>query len=59
MSKKLRELLKKAKKTRMTDTEQEQQRRSFAYGNANIENDEVSRETVKREAEALAAENES
>jgi len=33
--------------------EQEEQRRSFAYGNTKIENDRITRETVNQEAEKL------
>jgi hypothetical protein len=36
-------------------TQKEEQRRSFAYGNASIENDRVTKEMVAREAEALKA----
>ena len=37
----------------MTDAEKEEQRRSFAYGNANIENERFTREIVDQEAEKL------
>jgi hypothetical protein len=37
----------------MSAPEQEEQRRSFAYGNTKIENDSITREMVDREAEAL------
>lgn len=40
-------LLKKARSSIMTQGEFEAQRRSFAYGSANIENEHVSRETVR------------
>jgi hypothetical protein len=36
--------------------EREAQRRSFAYGNTNIENPRITRNTVDREAEALKRE---
>ncbi len=40
----------------MTPEEQEEQRRSFAYGNTKIENEDITRETIDREADALAEE---
>ena len=36
-----------------TAQEQEEQRRSFAYGNTKIENPRITRETVDQEAEEL------
>ena len=56
MSDELKILLEKAKNSRMTREEREEQRRSFAYGNSKIENDRITRETIDREAELLAAE---
>jgi hypothetical protein len=38
----------------MTASEKEAQRRSFAFGNANIENESVTREIVDLVAEELA-----
>jgi hypothetical protein len=38
----------------MTTAEREQQRRSFAYGNAKIENDRITKETIARAAEDLS-----
>lgn len=38
----------------MTDDEREQQRRSFAFGNANIDNPNVTREAVDAAAEQLS-----
>lgn len=49
----LRELLAAAKRVEMTPEEKEAQRRSFAYGNTNIENSRITRETVDEEAAAL------
>ena len=49
----LEKLLEAAKYRTLSPTEQEEQRRSFAYGNANIENSRVTRETVDREADDL------
>ena len=55
MSKELKALLEKAKRVEMTPEESEKQRRSFAYGNTNFENDAISRATVDRAAEKLAS----
>ena len=52
----LEKLLERASHVKMTTDEKEQQRRSFAYGNTNIENPRITRETVDRQAEALKAE---
>jgi hypothetical protein len=49
----LASLLEEAKKVQMSAADKEAQRRSFAYGNANIENERVTKETVKIEAERL------
>ena len=57
MSKELDLLLEKTRTVRMTQAQMEEQRRSFAFGNAKIENDDITRDTINREAEALAAEN--
>ncbi|HYI07882.1 MAG TPA: hypothetical protein VEK57_02320 [Thermoanaerobaculia bacterium] len=53
MSDELEKLLEAAKYRPLTRSEQEEQRRSFAYGNANIENSRVTRETVDQQAEEL------
>lgn len=53
MSEKLDELLEKAKKVELSPQQKEEQRRSFAYGNTNIENSRITRETVDQEAEDL------
>lgn len=53
MTDQLREMLERARRVDMTDAEKEEQRRSFAYGNANIENERVTREIVDQEAEKL------
>jgi hypothetical protein len=42
----IEELLKAARQRPMTSADQESQRRSFAYGNAHIENSRVTREMV-------------
>ena len=50
---KLQQLLDAAKNLEFTPEQKEEQRRSFAFGNANIENPRVTREIVDQEAEAL------
>jgi len=52
----LKLLIQKARVVKMSPDDRERQRRSFAYGNANIENDDVTREMVDRQAEALETE---
>ncbi len=47
-------LLERAKNVRMTPEEQEEQRRSFAYGNTKLENDLITREMIDEAAERLA-----
>jgi|SwirhisoilCB3_FD_contig_61_1223070_length_315_multi_2_in_0_out_0_1 hypothetical protein len=49
----LASLLEEAKKVQMSAADKEAQRRSFAYGNANIENERVTKDTVDSEAERL------
>jgi hypothetical protein len=51
MSEKLQELLDRARDQRMSPAEQEAQRRSFAYGNAHIENSRVTRAMVDEAAD--------
>jgi len=46
-------LLEKSKSIQMTTSEMEEQRRSFAYGNTNIENERVTRGVVDEQAEKL------
>jgi hypothetical protein len=55
MSKDLKKLIEMSRKVNLSPTQKEAQRRSFAYGNANIENGRVTRETVARAAEDLKA----
>lgn len=55
MPNELEKLLERASQVKMTAGEKEEQRRSFAYGNTNIENPRITRETVDRQAEALNA----
>ena len=49
-------LVDRARRIEMTPPEKEAQRRSFAYGNANIENSAVTREMVDKAAGELAEE---
>jgi hypothetical protein len=48
------ELIEKAKKIPVDSVQKEAQRRSFAFGNAKIENDRVTRDMVDRAAETKA-----
>lgn len=49
----LQMLLDAAKKLDFSPEQKEEQRRSFAFGNTNIENPRITRQTVDQEAEAL------
>ena len=53
MSRELDKLAKVARSIRMTPEQQEQQRRSFAYGNAGFENERITREMIDEQAEKL------
>ena len=53
MNQKLSTLIKMARAVKMSPCDQEEQRRSFAYGNTKIENDHIKKEIVDQEAEAL------
>ena len=53
MPEKLEKLLAAAKAHPLTPQEQEEQRRSFAYGNAKIENARITKQMVDEEAELL------
>lgn len=53
MSEKLQRLIDASRGKPMTSDEREAQRRSFAYGNAHIENDRVTREMVAAAAEKI------
>lgn len=46
-------LIQAAKKATPSPEQQEEQRRSFAYGNTAFENDLITREMVARQAEAI------
>ncbi|MCZ6609309.1 MAG: hypothetical protein O7D27_01315 [Alphaproteobacteria bacterium] len=53
MAESLKALMEAAKKVKMTPSEQEEQRQSFAYGNTKIENDLIEKDTVARQSSAL------
>ena len=53
MSKDLTQLLEAARSVPFSEAQREEQRRSFAYGNAKIENPLVTRKTVDEQAEKL------
>jgi hypothetical protein len=55
MSEDLEELIEMSRRVNLSPTQKEEQRRSFAYGNANIENERVTREMIARAAEDLKA----
>lgn len=50
MSKSIEQLIRMAKKVRMSEPQKHQQRVSFAYGTAYIENENVTREMVEKAA---------
>jgi len=49
----INKLLAQSRSVRMTDAQRQQQRESFAYGNANIENQDVTREMIRESAERI------
>ena len=53
MTQDIQELLAAASRVKPSREANEQQRRSFAFGNTNIENSRITRETVDREADEL------
>jgi hypothetical protein len=53
MPKELQKLIEAAKSRDFPPSEREAQRRSFAYGNTNIENPRITRQTVDQQAEQL------
>ena len=54
MTDELERLLEVVKDIQMTPAQQEEQRRSFAYGNTKIENDLITRQMIDEAAERLA-----
>jgi hypothetical protein len=57
MDARLQKLIDASRDRPMSEAEQEAQRRSFAYGNAHIENDRVTRKMVDEAAEKLGKHN--
>lgn len=57
MSNELQKLIDASRGTPMTEAQKEAQRRSFAYGNAHIENERVTREMVDAAAEKIGKAN--
>jgi hypothetical protein len=55
MSDELDKLIERAKALEVSPESREAQRRSFAYGNTHFENEQITRDTVARAAERLAA----
>lgn len=53
MTDELNSLIKAAKNVRPSPEQDEAQRLSFAFGNTNIENPRITRETIAKEAEKL------
>lgn len=53
MSEELKELIEKCRNLQMSLAAQEEQRRSFAYGNTHFENERITRKTVDEAAEKL------
>lgn len=49
-------LVEKAKRITMSPGEREQQRRSFAFGNANIENEAVTKDVIEQVADRMVQE---
>jgi len=56
MTRELKDLLEASKNVVVSPEQKEEQRRSFAFGNTNIENPRITRRTVNEEAEALKGE---
>lgn len=56
MNAKLQRLIDASRDRPMSPAEQEAQRRSFAYGNAHIENDRVTRQMVDEAADKIRRE---
>ena len=53
MSEQLQKLIDASRGKPMSEAEKEAQRRSFAYGNAHIENDRVTRQMVDEAADKI------
>ena len=50
-------LIERAKGVKMTPEEREKQRQSFAYGNSNIENERITRDSISEASKKLASAN--
>ncbi len=50
MTKDLKKLVEAARRVSMSEKDKEEQRRSFAYGSAKIENDDVTRQMIDEAA---------
>lgn len=55
MSEELKQMLEAARDTSLSSQECEEQRQSFAFGNTHFENEQITRELVRQEAENLKA----
>ncbi len=55
MSEEIEKLIELSRNVDLSPAQKDEQRRSFAYGNASIENGRVTKEMVAGEAEALKA----
>jgi hypothetical protein len=55
MSSDLQKLTELARTVEMTPQEREAQRQSFAYGSALIENENITRESIRRAAEEISS----
>lgn len=53
MTRNLQELIEKSRAIQMSEVDEEQQRRSFAYGSAKIENNDITRELIDQAAAKL------
>ena len=53
MTRNLQELIEKSRAIKMSESEQEEQRRSFAYGSAKIENSDITRGLIDEAATRL------
>ena len=53
MDKDLETLISLAQVVPMTPDDEEKQRRSFAYGNSKIENEDITRELIEKQAENI------
>lgn len=55
MTRNLQELIDKSRSAKMSEGEEEAQRRSFAFGSAKIENDDITRDLIDQAALRLKA----